>query len=61
MPSDEAFFKADEFLDELSDMADTHGKTYAPCFRDDLADNREWIRQKLAELIDDLTDCVSGV
>lgn len=55
-PSNGALQKADEFIDELIGYADVNGAFYAPCFRDDLADNKAWVRQKLALLFDEVAD-----
>ena len=51
--SSDALRRADEFFDEMLFEADEH---HAPCLRDDLEDNREWFRLKLAALIDEVAD-----
>jgi hypothetical protein len=42
---------AKAFLDLIEAEADKGGAHYAPCFRDCLHDNREWVQERLAELI----------
>lgn len=39
--------KAREFLESIVDEADTRGEHYAPCFRDCLADNLDWVAERL--------------
>lgn len=42
---------AGKFLDGIQEMADVDGPHYAPCFRDCLGDNREWVEPLLAALL----------
>lgn len=42
---------AAKFIDSIQEAADVGGAHYAPCFRDCLGDNRDWVKAKLAELI----------
>ena len=52
--SEGALRRADEFLDELID--EECNKRGAPCLRDDLADNRAWLRLHFAALIEEVAD-----
>ena len=48
-----ALQRADVFLDDLENAC---GEFSAPCLRDDLADNRKWLRVKIAEMLDEVAD-----
>lgn len=52
-PSRGARETADRLIEEILVAADKHK---APCFRDDLADNREWVRVLIAAALDRAAD-----
>lgn len=51
---------AEEFLDKLMTDTDVGGKHYSPDLHDYLADNREWLTDEIAALIDYVADRPCG-
>lgn len=49
--SEMSIIPAGLLLDRISDTADAGGEHYAPCFRDCLGDNRDWVAPIIAEAL----------